>query len=91
MALAIHACRPCKPFEKAVQWNKEWLKKKIDAGYEVVDIGPDGRSNPSRFYAAELEAVREKGVTKITLKKFASGETVAGMRQQIGNANADVC
>jgi len=75
---------PDADFEKAVQWNKDWLKKKIDAGYKVVDIGPDGRTNPSRFYAAELEAVKEKGAAKITLKKFASGETVAGMRQRIG-------
>ena len=75
---------PDSEFEKAVQWNKEWLKRKIDAGYKVVDIGPDGRPVQSRFYAAELEALREKGVPKFTLKAFANGETVGEMRKRIG-------
>ncbi|MDA8457396.1 RHS repeat-associated core domain-containing protein, partial [Acidovorax sp. GBBC 3334] len=74
---------PDAEFEKAVQWNKEWLRKKIEAGYRVVDIGPDGRATPSRFYVAELDAVRETGAPKITLKKFANGETVGQMRNRI--------
>ncbi|AVR97446.1 DUF6861 domain-containing protein [Pseudoduganella armeniaca] len=70
-------------FERAVQWNKKWLNEKIANGYQVVDIGPDGRSQPSRFYEAELEAVRESNHSKATLKKFGSGETVQEMRARV--------
>jgi hypothetical protein len=69
--------------EKTVQWNKMWLADKIRQGYQVVDIGPDGRATPSRFYLAEQEAIRETGASKATLKKFENGETVAEMRQRV--------
>lgn len=71
-------------FEKAVQWNKEWLKKKIAAGYKVIDIGSDGRSEPSRFYQAELEAIKESHAIRIRLKKFSNGESISQMRSRIG-------
>jgi hypothetical protein len=70
-------------FERAVQWNKKWLNDKIVKGYQVVDIGPDGRSQPSRFYEAELEAVRESNHSKAALKKFGSAETVQEMRARV--------
>lgn len=70
-------------FEKAVQWNKDWLKTKIASGYKVVDIGTDGRPVGSAFYKAEQEAIKEMGASKVTLKKFANGETVAEMRTRI--------
>jgi RHS repeat-associated protein len=74
---------PDADFEKTVQWNKRWLADKIKQGYQVVDIGGDGRADPSRFYAAEQEAVREAGAAKATLKKFKNGETVAEMRGRV--------
>ena len=74
---------PDAEFEKAVQWNKEWVRKKIEAGYTVVDIGSDGRPTPSRFYVAELEAVKETGATRWRLKAFKSGETIQQMRNRI--------
>ena len=70
-------------FEKTVQWNKQWMKSKISEGYTIVDIGSDGRSVPSRFYAAELEAISESGAARVRLKKFGNGETVAQMRSRI--------
>lgn len=70
-------------FQKAVQWNKEWLMDKIRQGYQVVDIGPDGRAEPSEFYKAEREAVREMNAAKMTLKKLPNGETVGEMRTRI--------
>ncbi|MDQ1833109.1 DUF6861 domain-containing protein [Massilia scottii] len=70
-------------FEKTVQWNKEWLAEKIRQGYKVVDIGPDGRATPSRFYLAEQEALAEAKAAKTTLKKFGNGETVAEMRARV--------
>jgi RHS repeat-associated protein len=70
-------------FEKAVQWNKKWLAEKIRQEYPVVDVGPDGRSPPSRFYLAELKAIKEAKVPKTTLKKFENGETVAEMRGRL--------
>ncbi|MDM5181981.1 RHS domain-containing protein [Massilia sp. DJPM01] len=70
-------------FEKTVQWNKEWLAEKIRQGYKVVDIGPDGRATPSRFYLAEQEALAEAMASKTTLKKFGNGETVAEMRARV--------
>jgi hypothetical protein len=48
------------------------------------DIGPDGRADGSRFHAAEQEAIAETGASKVTLKKFANGETVGEMRARIG-------
>lgn len=74
---------PDSEFQKTVQWNKEWLMQKIANGYQVVDIGPDGRPVRSPFYLAEQEAIREMGAAKMTLKKLPGGETVAEMRARI--------
>lgn len=72
-------------FQKTVDWNKQWLVDKIENGYDIVDIGRDGRPNPSRFYDAELEALSEtKGTGKrLKLKKLPSGETISEMRARI--------
>jgi hypothetical protein len=74
---------PDADFQRSVDWNKQWLKDKIAAGYKVVDIGPDGRPVGSRFYGAELEALRETGTSKIRLKKLPSGESIGDMRARI--------
>ncbi|OAB78725.1 hypothetical protein [Cochleicola gelatinilyticus] len=74
---------PDTDFQKAVDWNKQWLKDKIAAGYKVVDIGTDGRAVRSDYYKVELEAVKETGTKRIKLKKFANGETVADMRARV--------
>jgi hypothetical protein len=74
---------PAEDFAKAVEWNKQWLKQKIASGYQVVDIGPDGRPGGSAFYAAEHEAIKETGARKTTLKKFGNGETVQDMRSRV--------
>ncbi len=79
----LRAGMPDSEFQKTVQWNKEWLMEKIAAGYQVVDIGPDGRPVPSEFYKAEQAALREMGATKMTLKKFPNGETVGDMRARV--------
>jgi RHS repeat-associated protein len=74
---------PDSEFQKTVQWNKEWLMEKIAQGYQVVDIGPDGRPVRSEFYRAEQEAIREMGASKVTLKKLPNGETVGDMRARV--------
>lgn len=74
---------PDSEFQKTVQWNKEWLMDKIAKGYQVVDIGPDGRPVRSQFYIAEQEAIREMGASKVTLKKFPGGESVGEMRARV--------
>ena len=57
--------------------------KKIKAGYQVVDIGPDGRPVGSDFYRAEQQAVREMGAAKMTIRKFPNDENVADMRTRL--------
>ncbi|WMJ72301.1 DUF6531 domain-containing protein [Cytophagaceae bacterium ABcell3] len=74
---------PKADFDKAVQWNKEWLMDKIKNGYTVVDIGSDGRSKPSKFYKAELEAVKEVRGKRIKVKIFPNGETVEQLRSRL--------
>jgi hypothetical protein len=71
-------------YQSTVEWNKQWLKDKIAQGYTVVDIGPDGRLKGSDYYKVEQEAIKEMGVSRIKLKKFANGETVADMRARVG-------
>jgi hypothetical protein len=80
----LRAGMPDAEFKQTVEWNKQWLKDKIAQGYKVVDIGGDGRIIPSEFYKAEQEAIKEMGVSKIKLKKFGNGETVAEMRARVG-------
>jgi RHS repeat-associated protein len=70
-------------FQKAVDWNKQWLKDKIADGYKVVDIGTDGRAVRSRFYQAELDALKETNTSKIKLKKLPDGESIGDMRKRI--------
>jgi RHS repeat-associated protein len=74
---------PADDFQKAVDWNKQWLKDKIAAGYKVVDIGRDGRPDMSAFYKAELEAIEEMRAPKTTLKKLPGGETIPDMRARV--------
>ena len=74
---------PTAEFEKAVQWNKEWLKQKINDGFKVIDIGSDGRTESSKFYLAELAALKETKTPKITLKMFSSGEIISAMRARL--------
>ena len=76
---------PQAEFDRSVEWNKQWLSNKIDQGYKVVDIGQDpGRTARSPFYQAEQEAVSEKGVGRIRLKKLPNGESIAEMRTRVG-------
>ena len=70
-------------FQKAVDWNKKWLTRKMKAGYKIVDIGPDGRLVRSRFYEAELEAITENKTARIRLKILPGGESIADMRTRI--------
>ena len=69
-------------FNKAVEWNKTWLKTKIDSGYKIVDIGPDGRANPSAFYQAELDILKETKTPKVLLKKLEDGRTIEDVRKK---------
>ena len=76
---------PQAEFDKSVEWNKQWLADKIDQGYKIVDIGEDPtRVKRSPFYKAEQEAISEKGVARIRLKKLPNGESIAEMRARIG-------
>lgn len=52
-------------------------------GYQVVDIGPDGRSIGSPFYAAEQETIKEMGASKVKIKKFGNGGSVSEMRGRL--------
>jgi RHS repeat-associated protein len=79
----LYTGMPDAEVQKAVNWNKQWLKDKIAAGYHIVDIGTDGRAVRSRFYEAELEAIKETKAAKTTLRKFANGETVSEMRARV--------
>ena len=70
-------------FQSAVDWNKSWLKGKIEQGYTVVDIGSDGRIARSRFYQAELDAIAESRVGRVRLKVLPNGETIQNMRKRV--------
>ncbi len=72
--------------ESAVDWNRQWIREKVAQGYTVVDIGPDGRVQRSKFYLAELDEVAKTRGKLIKLKKMPSGESVADLRKKIGCA-----
>ena len=59
------------------------MKQKINDGFKVIDIGSDGRTESSKFYLAELAALKETKTPKITLKMFSSGETISAMRARL--------
>ena len=51
--------------------------------FKVIDIGSDGRTESSKFYLAELAALKETKTPKITLKMFSSGEIISAMRARL--------
>jgi RHS repeat-associated protein len=67
--------------EKAVNFNRQWINQKMDEGYKIVTIGPDGRN--SVFYQAELEEIAKRGYTKTTLRKLPTGETITELRTRL--------
>ena len=47
--------------------NKRWLTGKINAGYDIEDIGvPRGGLPPSPFYDAEHEVLMKAGYPRYT-------------------------
>lgn len=54
----------------AIARNKRWIKSKIKQGYDIYDIGPDGRAIPSPFYRIEQEAIITNGYPTIKLPGY---------------------
>lgn len=54
----------------AIARNKRWIKSKIKQGYDIYDIGPDGRAVPSPFYRVEQEAIITNGYPTIKLPGY---------------------
>ena len=47
--------------QKAVAGNAVWIRQRAAEGYEFIDIGIDGATNRSPFYAAEKKALGRTG------------------------------
>ncbi len=54
-----------KELDAALKRNKRWIKSKMKEGYNIYDIGPDGRNSP--FYSLEKELT--KNYPTIPLKR----------------------
>ncbi len=57
-------------FEANKLRNKRWIKSKIKQGYEIYDIGPDGRLTPSPFYQVEQDALASHSYSTIKLDGY---------------------
>lgn len=64
-----------------MDFNRVWINQKMDEGYQLVTIGPDGRN--SVFSQAELDEISKRGYTKITLRKLPTDETITELRGRI--------
>ncbi|WP_159265517.1 RHS repeat domain-containing protein [Tenacibaculum maritimum] len=42
---------------QSIEYNRKWIKDRMAEGYDVYDIGGDGRNSP--FYAAEHDEIRK--------------------------------
>lgn len=71
---------------RAIQFNRDWINKKMDAGAKIVTIGTDGRN--SVFYKAEMEEIAKRNYPVIKLKKLPSGETVDALRERVKGGGA---
>lgn len=54
----------------ALARNKRWINSKIKQGYEIYDIGPDGRLEPSKFYQVEQKVIKARGYPTIKLPGY---------------------
>jgi hypothetical protein len=48
----------------SVELNRLWLRNQISAGRRVLDIGGNLGRQPSPFYDAELQILRDLGMTR---------------------------
>ncbi|WP_236544701.1 RHS repeat-associated core domain-containing protein [Tenacibaculum maritimum] len=85
---------PSLDYDGAVNWNKEWMKGKLNDGYTVVDVGtrsPKGNII-SDFYQAELDAMKEVNPKKkIKLKKLPDGTSIEDLRKRFGDRKNIKC
>jgi hypothetical protein len=51
--LSIEELRETKMYKE----NKAWIKKRIEAGDNIIDIGPKPNGDPSPFYEMELDII----------------------------------
>ena len=42
---------------QSIDYNRKWMKDRMAEGYDIYDIGGDGRNSP--FYAAEQDEIRK--------------------------------
>jgi hypothetical protein len=50
--------------------NEQWINSKMKQGYDIYDIGPDGRPIPSKFYEIEQNAITSKSYPTIKLPGY---------------------
>jgi RHS repeat-associated protein len=63
--------------EVSIEYNRQWIRDRMDAGDDLVDIGRDPKrvaaNKPmSKFYAAELEEIQQRGYGKYAKIKLRS-------------------
>jgi hypothetical protein len=54
-------------FDAAMSRNSRWIETKVKQGYDIYDIGPDGRPIPSSFYKVEQEVLKSNNYPTIKL------------------------
>jgi RHS repeat-associated protein len=57
-------------FEANKRRNLRWIESKIKKGYDIYDIGPDGRLDPSPFYQVEQNAIKSHNYPTIKLEGY---------------------
>ena len=58
----------------SVEYNRRWIRARMDEGYDVFDIGGDGRPKSSPFYRAEYEELRKANYDKHYLYNHGTGQ-----------------
>jgi RHS repeat-associated protein len=54
----------------ALARNNRWINTKIKQGYDIYDIGPDGRAVPSPFYQVEQNAITTNSYPTIKISGY---------------------
>ena len=53
---------PSKHEQISLEYNREWIKERMNEGYDIYDIGEDGRKSP--FYEVEQEEIKKNKYNK---------------------------
>jgi hypothetical protein len=57
------ALRTTETLAESIEWNKHLIRELHARGYNFLDIGPRGEAATSPYYKAELDVLRELGIT----------------------------